>query len=272
MAVRACAAPNAIAKPTNAETRGNTATVYGQATRYGYGVAVPVDSVKALTDSTPSNRASVWSSYLPLEFGPTGAVKQLEETRTVNLTNVNPVILILFVSLVLAICIAVWMFMLKKRTQNLRSKFGPEYDKAIGEHRGRGNAESELQKRVERVAKFNIHPLKAEERSRYSEDWRREQSLFVDDPQAAVNHADTLVQDVMQRRGYPVGDFDQNASDLSVDHPRVVENYRIAHEIALRKYQGKEDTEDLRKAMVSYRALFEELMEQTVDKPEEITR
>ena len=191
--------------------------------------------------------------------------------RTVNLSNVNPVMLILIVCLVLAIGIAVWMYMQKRRTQDLRSKFGPEYDKAIGEHRGRGQAESELQKRVERVAKFNIHALKAEDRSKFSDDWRREQSLFVDDPQAAVNHADTLVQDVMQRRGYPVSDFDQNATDLSVDHPRVVENYRIAHEIALRKYQGQENTEDLRKAMVSYRSLFEDLLEQTVE-PEEIVR
>jgi hypothetical protein len=189
-----------------------------------------------------------------------------------NLTNPDPVLLILSVCLVLAIGVAVWLYVQKRRTQSLRSKFGPEYDRAVGEHRGRGHAESELQQRVKRVAQFNIHPLKAAERSRYSEDWRREQSLFVDDPRAAVNHADTLVQDVMQCRGYPVGDFDQNATDLSVDHPRVVENYRIAHEIALRKYQGQENTEDLRKAMVSYRALFEDLLEQTVEQPEEITR
>ena len=192
-----------------------------------------------------------------------------------NLTTVNPSILIVIVGVALMIGVALWMcrkYEQKKRTQKLRSKFGPEYDKALSEHRDRGHAESELQKRATRVAKFNIHPLKDEERSRYTEDWGREQSLFVDDPQAAVNHADTLVQDVMLRRGYPVGDFDQNATDLSVDHPRVVENYRIAHEIALRKYQGQENTEDLRKAMVSYRALFEDLLEQTVEKPEEITR
>jgi hypothetical protein len=197
---------------------------------------------------------------------------QLEEARTMNLTTLNPVMMVLIVCLVLAIGIAGWMQMKKRRTQNLRSKFGPEYDKAIGEHRDRGHAESELQKRVTRVAKFNIHPLKAEDRSRYRADWLREQSRFVDDPRAAVNHADTLVQDVMQRRGYPVGDFDQNATDLSVDHPRVVENYRIAHEIALRNYQGQDSTEDLRKAMVSYRVLFEDLLNQTVEKPEEVTK
>ena len=192
-----------------------------------------------------------------------------------SLTTQSPSILIVIVGIVLAIGVALWMYMKyaqKKRTHELRSKFGPEYDKAISEHGDRGHAESELQKRATRVAKFNIRPLKAEERSRYSEDWLREQSLFVDDPQAAVNHADILVQDVMQHRGYPVGDFDQNATDLSVDHPRVVENYRTAHEIALREGTGEGNTEDLRKAMVSYRVLFEDLLVETVDKPEEVRK
>jgi hypothetical protein len=180
-----------------------------------------------------------------------------------NLTSLDPAILILIAVLVLATGIALWMYIRKHRTQELRSKFGPEYDKAIDQHRDRGHAEAELQKRANRVAKFHIQPLKAEDRSRFAEDWLREQSRFVDDPKAAVNHADTLVQDVMQRRGYPVGDFDQNAADLSVDHPRVVENYRFAHEIALREGRGASNTEDLRKAMVSYRALFEDLLVET---------
>jgi hypothetical protein len=156
-----------------------------------------------------------------------------------SLTTLNPAI----VAVILAIGVSLWMYVKyaqKKRTQELRSKFGPEYDKTIGEHRDRGHAELELLKREKRVAKFHVHPLKAEERLRYTEDWRRAQSLFVDDPGTAVNHADTLVQDVMQRRGYPVGDFGQNATDLSVDHPLVVENYRIAHEIALRQGQVRE--------------------------------
>jgi len=189
-----------------------------------------------------------------------------------NSTALNPVILILIAALVLATGFALWMYVQKQRTQKLRSKFGPEYDKAVAEHKNRGHAESELQKRSERVARFHIQPLKADDRSRYTEDWRREQSLFVDDPQAAVNHADTLVQDVMQRRGYPVGEFEQNATDLSVDHPRVVENYRIAHEIAVREGHGAGNTEDLRKAMVSYRVLFEDLLVETAGKPEEVRK
>jgi hypothetical protein len=192
-----------------------------------------------------------------------------------SLTTLNPAILIVIVGIVLAIGAAQWMYIKytqKKRTHQLRSKFGGEYDKVISNHRGRAQAESELQKRAERVATFNIHPLRAEECSRYTEDWRREQSLFVDDPQAAVNHADTLVQHVMQHRGYPVGNFDQTATDLSVDHPRVVENYRIAHEITIREGRDRGSTEDLRKAMVSYRALFEDLLDQTVAKPEEVQK
>ena len=192
-----------------------------------------------------------------------------------RLTTLDPSTLIAIAGVVVAIGVALWMYMKyvqKKRTRNLRSKFGPEYDKAISDHRDRGQAELELQKRATRVAKFNIHPLKAEERSTFTDAWRREQSLFVDDPQAAVNRADTLVQDVMQRRGYPIGDFDQNATDLSVDHPRVVENYRIAHEIALREGQNRSSTEDLRKAMVSYRSLFEDLLDQTIENPEEVAK
>jgi hypothetical protein len=186
-----------------------------------------------------------------------------------NLTALSPAILTLIALLVVAIGFALWMYIQKQRTQKLRSQFGPEYDKAIAEHKNRGHAESELQKRTERVATFHIQPLEPEDRSRFTEEWRREQSRFVDDPQAAVTHADTLVQDVMKRRGYPVGAFDQNATDLSVDHPRVVENYRIAHEIAVREGQGTSNTEDLRKAMVSYRVLFEDLLVETAGQPEE---
>ena len=186
--------------------------------------------------------------------------------------TINPTMLIVIVVIVLALGIALWLYIQKKRTQKLRSKFGPEYDRAIGEHRDRAHAESELEKRATRVAKFHIHPLSAEHRSMYLGRWQEEQSQFVDDPQAAVKHADALVQEVMQARGYLVGDFDQNAADLSVDHPHVIENYRIAHEIALRDGRGEANTEDLRKAMVSYRALFEDLLGQTIEKPEEVRK
>jgi hypothetical protein len=187
-------------------------------------------------------------------------------------SNLTPGMIILIVVAILAIGAAVWMYMQKKRTQDLRSKFGPEYDKAIDTHGDRSHAESDLEKREKRVANFNIRSLRSEERAKYAEDWRAQQSLFVDDPQAAVKHADVLVQDVMKRRGYPVSEFEQNAADLSVDHPRVVENYRMAHDIAIRDGRGQSTTEDLRQAMVSYRALFEDLLEQRVDQPVEVRR
>ncbi len=164
------------------------------------------------------------------------------------------------------------MFIQKQRTQKLRSKFGPEYDKAVGQHRDRSHAESALEQRAKRVAQFHIRPLKNEERARFADNWRAEQTLFVDDPRSAVAHADTLVQEVMKLRGYPVGDFEQNAADLSVDHPRVVDNYRTGHAIAVRDRAGEGSTEDLRQAMVSYRALFEDLLEHHVTEHEEVRR
>jgi hypothetical protein len=129
-----------------------------------------------------------------------------------NLPDLSPLTMALIAGIVLAVSFALWMYIQKSKTRNLRAKFGPEYDRAIGEHRDRSHAESELDKRAKRVAKFHIQTLTGEEPSRYGEDWRREQSLFVDDPRTAVNRADKLVQDVMHQRGYPVGDFDQNAA------------------------------------------------------------
>jgi len=180
--------------------------------------------------------------------------------------------LILVVGLVVIIGLAMWLYLKKQRTQKLRSQFGPEYDVAVAQHKDQSRAEIELQKRTERVSKFRIQPLDPEMRTQFTEDWRREQSRFVDDPRAAVRHADNLVQDVMHRRGYPVGDFEQNAADLSVDHPRVVENYRIAHAIAVREEKGLANTEELRKAMVSYRALFEHLLLEVKMDPKEMVR
>jgi hypothetical protein len=186
--------------------------------------------------------------------------------------NLNPTVLILIAGLAVVVGVALWMFVRKQRTEKLRGKFGPEYDKAVNEHQDVKLAESDLEKRVHRVAQFHIHPMSVEDRARFSSEWNREQSRFVDDPRAAVEHADTLVQQAMQARGYPVSDFEQNASDLSVEHPGVVDNYRIAHQIAVRDRQGLSNTEDLRKAMVSYRALFEDLLGQPAGKPEEVRR
>jgi len=178
---------------------------------------------------------------------------------------------IVIVIAVIAIAFAVWMFVDKRRTQRLRTQFGSEYDRIV-EASGRKQAETELEQRTKRVQKFQIRRLNPEEQTRYADSWRREQAHFVDDPRSAVENADHLVGEVMRTRGYPVGEFDRRAADLSVDHPRVVQNYRMAHEIALRDARGEASTEDLRQAMVYYRALFEDLLEEHVTEHEEVRR
>ncbi len=175
--------------------------------------------------------------------------------------NSMTIILVVAVIAVLAIAAAVWVYMQKKRTERLRSRFGPEYERVVETDGDRRRAESVLEERQKRIQKLDISPLSVEDRRRFQEAWTRDQALFVDDPKGAVAEADRLIGDVMKARGYPVGDFEQRAADISVDHPMVVENYRIAHDIAVRDRRGEAGTEDLRKAMVHYRALFDELLE-----------
>ena len=148
----------------------------------------------------------------------------------------------------------------QRRTRDLSEKFGPEYERTFQAMRDRGRTEAELQKRAERVEQFKIRPLAPQDRERFQKVWHDDQARFVDDPRAAVKEADRLVVDLMQVRGYPVGDFAQRAADVSVDHPHVVEEYRTAHDIAERDARGEANTEELRAAMVHYRALFNDLL------------
>jgi hypothetical protein len=146
-----------------------------------------------------------------------------------------------------------------RRTHHLRERFGPEYSRMMDETGSRSLAEERLRRREDRVHSYNIHPLAAEERSRFRSEWKKVQTDFVDDPKIAISEADSLLGEVMQARGYPVKDFDQQAADLSVDHPVVVQTYRAAHDVAIRHARGEADTEDLRRAMINYRDLFNEL-------------
>ena len=146
-----------------------------------------------------------------------------------------------------------------RRTKKLRRRFGPEYERAV-EQDGRGRAEAQLQDRQKRVAAFAVLPLNAGDRERFGVSWRRVQEEFVENPKRAVTHADDLLADVMSARGFPVTGFDQRAADLSVDHAEVVQHYRAAHDIALRHERGEAGTEDLRQAMIHYRGLFDELV------------
>ncbi len=165
------------------------------------------------------------------------------------------------IAVIVAVAMAIWFYSKNKRTSQLRSKFGPEYNRAVRADDGNtGHAEQLLQERQKRVAKLNIKPLSDQQRTEFADAWEHAQARFVDDPQAAVANADVLVQEVMGVRGYPVTDFEQRVADVSVDHPAVVQNYRIAHDIAARHEHEDVGIEKLREAMIHYRALFADLL------------
>ena len=158
-------------------------------------------------------------------------------------------------------------FLMRRRTDRLRTRFGPEYERTV-QSRGRRGAEAELDSRLERREQLDIRPLSAAAREHYRESWTRVQAEFVDDPAEAIGGADQLVRSAMSERGYPMDDFEQRAADISVDHPQVVENYRSAHGVFERTGttgSTEESTEELRRAFVHYRALFAELLEEPED-------
>jgi hypothetical protein len=162
-----------------------------------------------------------------------------------------------------AIAIVVWVSAQARRSKQLQEGFGPEYERVVDEAGDKREAERELQARRERYEEFDIRALAPGARSRYAEQWRAVQERFVDEPDSAVRDADRLVQQVMEERGYPVDDdFERRADDLSVDYPELVENFRKGNRLWTDYEAGNADTEDLRQAMVHYRALFEELLEE----------
>jgi len=167
---------------------------------------------------------------------------------------------ILVIALVIIAAAAAWMVARNRRSQALRQKFGTEYDRTVKAVGSPLKAEADLLGRAKRVAGLDIRPLEPNDRDRFTEEWRRTQAAFVDDPADAVARADALVDQVMQARGYPVADFEVRAADISVDHPRFVQNYREAHAIALAARRGTARTEDLRRATIHYRDLFEDLL------------
>jgi len=182
----------------------------------------------------------------------------------VNITTLGPIELALIIGFAVLVIVGMvaWFSLRKRRTERLRAQFGGEYDRAVKEDGGRRHAEAGLKERTARVESLNIRPLAPGDRARFVESWNSVQARFVDGPGGAVTEADQLLRDVMSTRGYPVSDFEQRAADISVDHPLVIENYRTAHDIALRQRKGEANTEDLRQAMIHYRTLFEELVEE----------
>lgn len=163
---------------------------------------------------------------------------------------------------ILVVLGVLWLTIQLNRSRGIRKHFGPEYDRLVEERGSRRRAEAELAQREKRVNRLTLRPLPRDLSVRYAQKWNDQQARFVDEPERAVREADQLVAEVMNERGYPVGDFEQRAADISVDHPRVVENYRAAHEISVRQQNGQASTEDLRNAMIYYRDLFRELLDQ----------
>jgi hypothetical protein len=176
------------------------------------------------------------------------------------MTTTTVLTLILIVAIV-AIAGLAWKLFQRQRSRKLRSQFGPEYDRTIEQYGEPSKAERDLEARQKRMGKVNIRPLTPDERERFADRWQVVQSRFVDDPAGTIREADRLIVEIMLARGYPMVEFEGRAEDLSVDHPLVVSHYRMAHEIALKHQRGAANTEELRRAVVCYRELFEELLE-----------
>jgi hypothetical protein len=172
---------------------------------------------------------------------------------------------ILIAIAVVVIVVLVAMVARQRRAAALRQRFGPEYDRAVEARDDRKAAEADLREREKQRALLDIRPLPEDTRARFAREWQDLQERFVDEPADAVVAADRLVNIVMDARGYPMGDFDTQADLVSVDHPQVVENYRVAHGIHGRAQARQASTEDLREGLLRYRSLFEELLRASAD-------
>ena len=169
------------------------------------------------------------------------------------------VLIAIIVAVIVVVGLAFWFIQQRRRTE-LKGRFGLEYDRTIKTAETRGQGEKQLAEREKRVEKFQLKTLEPKETQRFSAEWISAQGHFVDEPSSAIKEADGLVQQIMSARGYPITNFEQQAADISVDHPEVISNYRAAHTIAEKNQTDGSSTEDLRQAMVYYRSLFEELL------------
>jgi len=167
---------------------------------------------------------------------------------------------VLLIVVLVVVVIAVAVLMRQRRTANLRDRFGPEYDRTVKTADDKHGAEQQLLDRARRRDELDIRPLPEPTRARYADQWRGIQERFIDDPAGSVGSAHGLLEQVMAERGYPTRDFEEQADLVSVDHPRVVEDYRAAYAVYQRQGTGEASTEDLRDALVRYRSLFEDLL------------
>jgi hypothetical protein len=172
----------------------------------------------------------------------------------------NAMIWIIGIIVVLAAAGAAFYYLQRERSRHLRTHFGPEYDHAIAGFGHRRAAERALADRAHRVEKLAIHPLSPSRRAVLQDHWQAVQARFVDDPTTAIEAAHSLLATVMQEQGYPTAKFEEEVELLSVHHPRAVQHYRAAHQLAAARDRGDAGTEQLRQTMIHYRALFEDLL------------
>jgi hypothetical protein len=168
-------------------------------------------------------------------------------------------VLVAVIAAAAVVCVALLYFAFRMQSKRLQNRFGPEYERSVSEM-GRSKAEAELHRREKRVSRMQIRPLSETERARFASAWRSVQAGFVDDPGGSLTQADRLLTEVMAARGYPVGDFDECAANISVNHAAAVTDYRDAHDIAVRCQRGEASTEDIRRALVQYRTMLEDLL------------
>jgi hypothetical protein len=173
----------------------------------------------------------------------------------------NTTAILLIIAAVVVLAAVGWLLYRQQRMRRLKSRFGPEYNETVRQFGSETRAQNALEARARRMEKIHIRSLSHESYEQFASRWQNVQRRFVDDPAGSIREADTLVTELMVARGYPVSDFEQRAEDVSVDHPHVVRNYRMAHAIAERHSRSEAGTEDLRQALVHYRELFDDLLE-----------
>jgi hypothetical protein len=178
-----------------------------------------------------------------------------------NFTTIQLVVAAVVIVVLILVAVGLYMQRRKKRTLAFRNRFGSEYELAVIKHGSTREAEAKLADRENRVGTLKIRELGVTERERFVTEWHTVQARFVDHPKTAVTEADDLINALLEARGYPQASFEQRAADISVNYPRVMENYRVAHSIAVRLGQAEATTEELRTAMIQYRNIFDDLLQ-----------
>jgi hypothetical protein len=160
------------------------------------------------------------------------------------------------------------IFSHRRRGQKFHDKFGSEYDRTVKSMGNSKLAQTEMNAREKHVGTLDIRSLSLSERDHYLAEWTAIQTKFIDHPGQATVEADHLIMEVMQKRAYPVSDFEQRAADISINYPDLVSNYRLARGIAIKNEHHQASTEELRKALVYYRSLVDELLKTETVVPE----